>query len=172
VIYEDQIRSDPNSVQAAYDRALQQHGIALREEQSVEEAKMRIKRSYWEGLTGYQFEEATAVVLKLHGFEVEVTPGSGDGGIDIEVARDGRMGVVQCKAHFVPVSPSVLRELYGVIHHCKADFGIAVSLNGFTMRGEEFAHGKPILLVDVDDLIAMQEGIDVVGKWLKHVFEA
>jgi hypothetical protein len=171
-IYKDRIRSDPNSVQSAFDRALQEHGIALREEQSVAEAKKRRKRSYWKGLTGYQVEEATAEVLKLHGFEAEVTPGSGDGGVDIEIARDGRTGVVQCKAHVAPVGPSVVRELYGVIHHCKADFGIVVSLNGFTTRTKEFAHGKLILLVDVDDLVAMQEGIDVVGKWLKHVFEA
>ena len=57
-----------------------------------------------------------------------------------------------------------LYVLYGVIHHCGADFGIVVSRGGFTRGAVDFAQNKPILFLDTDDLIAMQEGRDVLAK--------
>ena len=134
---------------------------------AVEEAareQQKLKRSYWTVLDGYAFENATAEVLNKHQFNARVTRGSGDGGIDIEVTRNGLRGVVQCKAHAACVGPSIVRDLYGVIHHSGANFGIVLSRGGFTKRAVEFAHDKPILFLDVSDLIAMQEGKDVLAK--------
>ncbi len=141
-----------------YQRAAQ---AAARE---AEQAFLRKKRSYWEFLDGYAFERATAEVLNKHQFNPRVTPGSADGGVDIEVMRNGLKGVVQCKAHVACVGPSVVRDLYGVIHHCRAAFGIIVSKGGFTRGAIDFARDKPILFLDIADLIAMQEGRDVLAK--------
>ena len=121
------------------------------------------KRSYWTFLDGYAFERATAEVLRKHQFTALVTRGSGDGGVDIEVTRNGLKGVVQCKAHINCVGPSVVRDLYGVIHHCGASFGIIVSRGGFTRGADDFRRDKPILFLDTDDLIAMQEGRDILA---------
>jgi restriction system protein len=119
---------------------------------------------YWTLLDGYSFEQATAEVLRKHQFTALVTRGSGDGGIDIEVTRNGLQGVVQCKAHINCVGPSVVRDLYGVIHNSRAAFGIVVSRGGFTRGAIDFARDKPILFLDTDDLIAMQEGNDVLAE--------
>lgn len=129
---------------------------------AVRDAELR-KRSYWTFLDGYGFERATAEVLNKHQFNAVVTRGSADGGIDIEVTRNGLRGVVQCKAHMACVGPHVVRDLYGVIHHTRASFGIIVSLGGFTKGAFDFRRDKPILFVDLDDLIAMQEGKDVLA---------
>jgi hypothetical protein len=129
---------------------------------AARDAELR-KRSYWTFLDGYAFERATAEVLNKHQFNAIVTPGSGDGGVDIVVTRNGLKGVVQCKAHVACVGPHVVRDLYGVIHHCGAAFGIIVSLGGFTRGATDFARDKPILFLDVSDLIAMQEGRDVLA---------
>ena len=51
-----------------------------------------------------------------------------------------------------------------MIHHTKAHFGIIVSRGGFTQGAVEFARDKPILFLDTDDLIAMQEGRDVLAS--------
>jgi hypothetical protein len=102
-------------------------------------------------------------VRSSHQFNPRVTPGSGDGGIDIEVTRNGLRGVVQCKAHVACVGPHVVRDLYGLIHHSRADFGIIVSRGGFTRGAADFARDKPIYFLDTDDLIAMQEGRDVLA---------
>ena len=131
--------------------------------QAARDAELR-KRSYWAFLDGYAFERATAEVMQKHQFTAMVTPGSGDGGVDIQVTRNGLKGVVQCKAHVACVGPHVVRDLYGVIHHCGADFGIIVSRGGFTRGAVEFARDKPILFLDISDLIAMQEGRDVLAS--------
>jgi hypothetical protein len=129
----------------------------------AEQAILRKKRSYWAFLDGYAFERATAEVLKKHQFNPVVTSGSADGGIDIEMTRNGLKGVVQCKAHVASVGPHVVRDLYGVIHHCGASFGIIVSRGGFSRGAIDFARDKPILFLDVSDLISMQEGRDVLA---------
>jgi restriction endonuclease Mrr len=157
-------RKHPSSSLAAYQRALKLHESYKAAEQEAEQALQRRKRSYWESLNGYQFERETAEVLKRYEFSPRLTPGSGDGGVDIEVTRNGLKGVVQCKAHVTSAGPSVVRDLYGVIHHRRADFGIVVSRGGFTRGADEFARDKPIYFLDTDDLIAMQEGRDVLAE--------
>jgi Restriction endonuclease/GYF domain 2 len=164
-------RSHPNVRLEEYRRAVRCHELYLAARGEAAEAARKAardaelrKRSYWTLLGGYSFEQATAEVLRKHQFTAIVTRGSGDGGIDIEVTRNGLRGVVQCKAHIACVGPSVVRDLYGVIHHCGAAFGIVVSRGGFTRGAADFARDKPILFLDSDDLIAMQEGRDVLAE--------
>ena len=163
-------RKHPSASLLAYRQAVCRHKLyvaaARKAEQAAREAEqafLRKKRSYWEFLDGYAFERATAEVLKRHQFNPRVTPGSADGGIDIEVTRNGLNGVVQCKAHVASVGPHVVRDLYGVIRHCGASFGIIVSRGGFSRGAIDFARDKPILFLDVSDVIAMQEGRDVLA---------
>jgi len=146
-----------------FEEALRRHHLYQIAAYEAEQEQQKLKRSYWEFLDGYAFEGATAEVLKKHQFNPIVTRGSADGGIDIEVTRNGLRGVVQCKAHVSSVGPSVVRDLYGVIHHCGANFGIIVSRGGFSRGAIDFARDKPILFLDVSDLIAMQEGRDVLA---------
>jgi HJR/Mrr/RecB family endonuclease len=160
---------------SAYKEALRVHELneaAAREaEQAAHEAEqalLRQKRSYWERLNGYDFERETAEVLKRHQFNPKLTGGSADGGVDIEVARGSRKGVVQCKAHVTCVGPHTVRDLFGVMHHSGADFGIIVSRGGFTKGAIDFARNKRIFLIETSDLIAMQEGQDVLAGGFTH----
>ena len=162
------LRTDASPALEAYWQALHKYDDGKRAaekaaREAARDAELR-KRSYWTFLDGYGFERATAEVLNKHQFNAVVTPGSGDGGVDIQVTRNGLRGVVQCKAHMASVGPAVVRDLYGVIHHTRASFGIIVSLGGFTTGAVEFARDKPILFVDLDDLIAMQEGRGVLAE--------
>jgi restriction system protein len=157
-------RKHPAAGVAAYQEDHRRHHLYEIAVHEAEQELQKLKRSYWEGLNGYQFESATAEVLKKHHFNTAVTRGSGDGGVDINAARSGLSGVVQCKAHAASVGPHVVRDLWGVIHHLRADFGIIVSRGGFTRGAIDFARDKPIYFLDTDDLIAMQEGRDVLAK--------
>lgn len=164
-------QENPSKNLSAFWNALRLHKLHVTARGEVEEAARKAardaelrKRSYWAFLNGYEFERATAEVLRKHQFTAMVTPGSADGGIDIEVTRNGLKGVVQCKAHVACVGPHVVRDLYGVIHHCGASFGIIVSRGGFTRGAHDFRRDKPILFLDTDDLIAMQEGRDVLAE--------
>src|SRR5262249_53224363 len=113
-------RRHPSARLLAYLRALCLHELYTVEESKArkaaheaEQALLQQKRSYWDCLNGYEFEIATAEILKRHQFNPNVTGGSADGGIDIKVTRGGHKGVVQCKAHVACVSPHVVRDLYG-----------------------------------------------------------
>ena len=154
----------PSASFLAFEEALRLHHLYEIAVYEAQQALLKRKRSYWESLDGYAFERATAEVLNKHQFNARVTRGSADGGVDIEVSRIDRKGVVQCKAHVACVGRHVVRDLYGVIHHSGASFGIIVSRAGFTKGAEDFARDKPILFLDTDDLIAMQEGRDVLAK--------
>jgi restriction system protein len=124
------------------------------------QAELR-KRFYWKSLDGDEFEQAFAEVLRKHQFTIVVPPGSGDGLVDIEVTRNGRKGVVQCKLH---VSFVDVRDIYDVLHHYGARFCIIVSRCGFTRDAYDFRWGKPIYFLDINDLIAMQKGRDVLAE--------
>jgi restriction system protein len=157
-------RRKTNPGVVAFNEALRLHRLYEIAAYDAAQEQLKRKRSYWEGLNGYEFERETAEVLKKHHFNTAVTRGSGDGGVDINAARGGLSGVIQCKAHVASVGPHIVRDLWGVIHHLKADFGIIVSKGGFTKGAIDFARDKPIYFLDTDDLVAMQEGRDVLAK--------
>ena len=62
------------------------------------------------------------------------------------------------------VGPHIVRDLFGVMNHSRADFGMIVSRGGFSKGAIDFAKDKPIFLVDTSGLMAMQEGKDVLAK--------
>jgi HJR/Mrr/RecB family endonuclease len=126
-------------------------------EKLLKEYKEWLRRShseYWYNLSGYQFEHAMAKVFRTEGYEATVTPGSGDGGVDIWLKRNGITIAVQCKAHKKPVGPSIIRELHGVIHNFGTDKGILICPSGFTKGVYEYVKGKPLILMDIDDILA------------------
>jgi hypothetical protein len=97
-IEEGHRRRHPSESLLAFRRALSKYKSdlsAAREAAQRQEALLRQQRAYWDALNGYQFEIATAEVLRLHRFDATLTGGSADGGVDIEVSRDGLRGVVQ-----------------------------------------------------------------------------
>ncbi|HKA52257.1 MAG TPA: restriction endonuclease [Candidatus Binatia bacterium] len=119
-----------------------------------EEWWIRTQKEFWLGLKPLSFEREVASLLQRAGYSARLTPASGDEGVDIFLA-DGT--VVQCKAHKVPVSPAVARELYGTLKHFKASKAILVSRSGFSRGVREFAKGKPISLGDLSHLIGLQQ---------------
>lgn len=149
-----------------YRTALSEWERRQKEDQKRREDEERLRRAeaerldqrWWHSLDGYQFETEVCDCLRRVGFQGRVTGKSGDGGIDIEGTLEGLRTIVQCKAHQVEVSPSVVRDLYGTMHHANAKRGIVVSLTGFTVGAKKFAHGKPILLVSLNDLIRIRQG--------------
>jgi restriction system protein len=84
------------------------------------------------GMDPARFEELVADLFRARGLEVTNTARSGDGGVDVE-ARDpdpitGGLIVIQAKRYRATVSPSVVRELYGVVQHRGATKGVRPGL--------------------------------------------
>lgn len=118
---------------------------------------IRTQVSFWDSLTGRQFEREVANLLSRSGYSAQLTPASDDKGVDIIL---GNGTIVQCKAHTKPIGPAVARELYGTLRAHKARTAILVSKSGFTRGVIEFARGKPIHLWDVQALIEMQKKLE------------
>ena len=113
-------------------------------------------QEFWISLDGYSFERHVADLFAQLGCDVQLTPGSGDSGVDLFLRRSGRTTVVQCKAHRQPIGPSVVRDLYGSMQHFNADDAILINIGGFTSGVREFAKGKPITLMDLHGILHLQ----------------
>jgi hypothetical protein len=119
---------------------------------------LRTQKEFWLSLSGKQFEAELAVVFRRAGFRAELTATSGDQGVDIWLYTERGKEIVQCKAHREPIGPAVARELYGTLQHFGAPAAILVSTSGFTKGVVAFARDKPIKLMGLSEIIALQEG--------------
>lgn len=109
-----------------------------------------IRRLDWQ-----QFESLVAEAYRRKGYKVEQSLDAGaDGGIDLVLRKDGATTLVQCKRwRTMSVGAPVIREQYGILLHEKADRVIVVSSGNFTREAEQFALGKPMDLVDGNQLL-------------------
>lgn len=112
------------------------------------------------------FERLVGEAFRRQGYAVEETGlGGADGGIDLILRRNGKRTLVQCKQwrrEKVPVN--VVREMYGLLAHHRADAVQIAALGGFTPDAARFADGKPIELIDGATLLAMIRQVQWAGS--------
>ena len=114
------------------------------------------ERQWWWTLDGWQFEQEVANVFRMNGYSAKVTKGSGDGGVDIILKKDGRTSIVQCKHYQSPVPPEPIRALWGCKDDFNADEVILVASSGITDMGARFVQNKPnFKVLNLDDIIIM-----------------
>ena len=108
-------------------------------------------------LSWREFEELVAEAFRREGYTVtENTYAGADGGVDIRLRREGKSYLVQCKNwRKQKVGVAIVREMYGVMVSEAAQKVFIVCSGRFTVEAEQFAKGKPIILVDGDALTAM-----------------
>jgi restriction system protein len=109
------------------------------------------------GYTPAEFEMFVADVFTALGYKTELVGGKSDGGIDIDMTKDGRRSVVQCKKFITQkVNPHDVRDFYGAMGGQHIDGkGFFVTTNIFTIEAEQFAEGKPLELIDGTRLIEL-----------------
>jgi HJR/Mrr/RecB family endonuclease len=110
---------------------------------------------YWLSLNPTDFEDAVGDLFTDQGFEVTRTKSSGDQGVDLFLKKEGKKIVVQCKTYKKVIGPNVVRDLYGTMFANDAIEAILVAPGGFSNGTKEFCRGKPIKLIDLDDLTQM-----------------
>jgi superfamily II DNA or RNA helicase len=119
-----------------------------------------------DNLDDKEFEQLVALVYEKIGYQVTVTGGSHDGGIDIVAERGSGGGkdrvVVQCKHQKQNVGRPVLQQLWGVLN---SDSSLTrcdvVTSAGFTSEALGFAMGKRLTLIDRSELeqLALKHGV-------------
>ena len=122
---------------------------------------IRTQKEFWTTLSGKRFEQEFAYLYSKLGYKIQLTPTTADKGIDIILKKDGKTIVVQCKAHKKPVSPHVVRDLYGTLVDSQADEAILASISGFTSGVKEFVVDKNIRLISIEDIIYIQKKLSL-----------
>lgn len=103
------------------------------------------------------FEMLVGEAFRRQGFGVvENGLGGADGGIDLVLRRDGDVTLVQCKQwRKQRVDVRIVREMFGLMTHHRAQAVKIVSVGDFTAAAERFARDKPIELVHGKRLLSM-----------------
>jgi len=152
-----------------YEAALKSHGESVSEAQrrdreaiTAYEWELRQRDlsqlSWWLSLDGPRFEEAIAQLLRILGYDVQRTGGSGDKGVDLRLERpDIGKAIVQCKAHKVPIGPGVVRDLYGTLIDSGVAEGWLIATSEFTAGAQNFASGKPIRLLHIREFLPLEK---------------
>ena len=101
-----------------------------------------------------EFEELLGEAYRRDGYSVVENDHAGpDGGVDLLLKKSGNTYVVQCKQwRDAKVGVSIVREMFGVMHHQNATGVIIVTSGMFTQEARNFANGKPIDLVEGSQL--------------------
>ncbi len=103
------------------------------------------------------FEKLVGEAFRRQGYAVEETGlGGADGGIDLILRRHGRKELVQCKQwRSRQVKAHVVREMWGLLAHHKADSVKIVCVGDFTRDARAFAEGKAIELIHGERLLEL-----------------
>ncbi|WP_159942046.1 MULTISPECIES: restriction endonuclease [unclassified Nocardiopsis] len=123
----------------------------------------RVDLSEVDRMSGPEFEEHVAGLMRVHGYTaVTVVGGAEDGGVDVlGRAPDGQAVAVQCKRWTNPVPPNEVRALIGVLHSGYTGYrGIFVASNGFTEAAASEGEGH-MVLVDREGLARWMAGVEV-----------
>jgi restriction system protein len=117
-------------------------------------------------LSWKEFEQLVAEAFRRKGYKVRENLTAGpDGGVDVKLERDGQLHLVQCKQWKArKVGVSVVREMYGVMVAHNASSVTIVSSGIFTQEAQNFAHGKPIDLIDGIQLKRLVSSVQVSGS--------
>ena len=87
-------------------------GIATRDRARM--ARKRTDHQFWLTLDWRAFEREVGYLYSDLGYDVNLTYPYGDGGVDLFLSRDGRVSVVQCKAHTKPIDQKDVEDLADV----------------------------------------------------------
>ena len=102
-----------------------------------------------DGMDGYKFEYFCADLLLKNGFEkADVTPGSGDQGVDIIAVKDGLKYAIQCKNYQNPLGNTPIQEVSAGKTFYGCHVAAVITNSTFTAGAQKLADATGVLLWD------------------------
>lgn len=133
---------------------------AYRNRKLFAEARLTSDTAGLMDLSWRDFEHLVGEAFRQRGFAVTETAAGPDGGVDLELRRDGELHLVQCKRWRArQVGVEIVRELYGVMSARGAVGGYVVSSGTFSTEARRFAEGRNIELWDGAKLKTVIRGV-------------
>jgi restriction endonuclease Mrr len=114
-----------------------------------------------------QFERVLGSIFRNQGFQSELGPGSGDGGIDLRLISKDAVGpiitLVQAKKWHPsrPIPLEIVAALYGVVEAENANRGLIATTSRFLPSAQEFAEARGTRLV--------LAGPEIIANWCRAV---
>ena len=123
-------------------------------------------------LSWQEFEMLVGEVFRFQGYTVQQTAGGADGGVDLELKKDGETQLVQCK-HWraTKVGVTTVRELFGVMAARGAVGAFVVTSGIFTKEAKSFADGRNITLIDgqaLDEMVRLTKRKNTNSSVFSH----
>ena len=111
-------------------------------------------------MSGPEFEQFMADLLRQKGYQVQETPLSGDQGVDLVLPDlDGKRVVIQLKRWTGPVGNNAIQATFAGMAHYQADEGWIITTSTFTKSARELARSTSVRLIDRDELADWLEGL-------------
>lgn len=101
---------------------------------------------------GFDYEAFVGDLLKDQGWDVSVTPASGDQGADVIARRGPETVVIQCKFYTGAVGNKAVQEVAAARVHYGATQAAVVSKSGFTASARQLAATNDVALLHHDEL--------------------
>lgn len=107
----------------------------------------------FDNMDGHTFEHYCADILSKNGFyNVEVTRGSGDQGIDIIAHKDGVKYGIQCKCYSSDIGNKAVQEAFSGKTFYGCHVAAVLTNRYFTKSAKELSENNKVLLWDRDKL--------------------
>lgn len=109
-----------------------------------------------DSMEGHTFERWCANLLLKSGFiSAEVTPGSGDQGVDIVAVKDGIHYAIQCKCYSSDLGNAPIQQVYAGKEMYSCQVGVVMTNRHFTAGAKQLAEKTRVLLWDREKLAEM-----------------
>ncbi len=99
-----------------------------------------------------KFEELVCHLFEKIGYKTELTPITGDHGIDAYLYSENEKIVLQCKRVKNKVGEPVIRDLFGAMHDTKSNYAILVTTGKVSKQAHEWIKDKPIRIIELLEL--------------------
>ncbi len=123
-------------------------------QQRKRQAFRALQIAHIDAMTGEEFEEYVAELLRFQGYKVRMTPRSGDYGVDIVASKDGLKTAVQIKRYSKKLDQKPIREAVTgmTVRQYGCTNAMVVTNSTFTKAAEFLAKESGCELVDREKL--------------------
>jgi len=128
--------------------------IKRKEEERIE--KERFEAGFRENMSGDEYEKYCKYILKQRGWIVELTPKSGDQGVDLIATKEYLKVCIQCKRYSKPVGNKAVQEIFTGKEFYNGSHGVLVSNARFTKSAKNLASKTGIILLSDENLMNLE----------------
>lgn len=103
-------------------------------------------------MTGVEFENYVANLLKQAGYNVSGTPATGDQGGDLIASKDNKINVIQVKRYSGVIGNKAVQEVVAAKNYYNGNVAVVVTNSSFTISAKSLAKRNSVILIDRSSL--------------------